>query len=92
MKEFKDLKQEWLQDPEVKKAYLEMKPEFEIAGTLIAARATAKLTQAEVAKRMGTTQSVVARLESGRTLPSLKTLYSYAKAVGAKPTIRLDRT
>ena len=91
MKEFKDLKQEWLQDPEVKKAYLEMKPEFEIAGTLIAARAKARLTQAEVAKGMGTTQSVVARLESGRTLPSIKTLYSYAKAVGAKPTIRLDQ-
>ncbi|MFO7746189.1 MAG: helix-turn-helix transcriptional regulator [Orrella sp.] len=58
---------------------------------MFATRAKAKLTQAELAKRMGTTQSVVARIESGRTLPSIKTLYSYAKAVGAKPTIRLDQ-
>lgn len=91
MKDFKDLKQEWLKDPKVKQAYLDMKPGFELARTLIAARARARLTQAEVAARMGTTQSVVARLESGRTLPSLKSLYNYAKAVGAKPAIKLDR-
>jgi DNA-binding XRE family transcriptional regulator len=91
MKDFKDLKREWLKDPKVKQAYLDMKPEFELARTLIAARARARLTQAEVAARMGTTQSVVARLESGRTLPSLKSLYNYAKAVGAKPAIKLDR-
>jgi DNA-binding XRE family transcriptional regulator len=89
MKDFKDLKREWLKDPKVKQAYLDMKPEFELARTLIAARARARLTQAEVAARMGTTQSVVARLESGRTLPSLKSLYNYAKAVGAKPVITL---
>lgn len=92
MKDFKELKQEWLKDPEFKQAYLELKPEFELASTLIAARAQAKLTQAEVAARMGTTQSVVARLESGRTLPSLKSLYNYAKAVGTKPAIKLVRT
>ena len=91
MKDFKDLKQQWLKDPEVNQAYLDMKPEFELASTLIAARARARLTQAEVAARMGTTQSVVARLESGRTLPSLKSLFNYANAVGAKPAIKLVR-
>lgn len=89
MKDFEELKQEWLKDPAFKQAYLDMQPEFELACTLIAARAQAKLTQAEVAARMGTTQSVVARLESGRTLPSIKSLYKYANAVGAKPTIKL---
>jgi hypothetical protein len=43
MKNFKDLKQEWLKDPEVNQAYLDMKPEFELASTLIAARARARL-------------------------------------------------
>jgi len=79
----------WLKDPEVRKTYKELEPEFEIAHTLIAARVKAGLTQAQVAKRMGTTQSVIARLESGRSLPSIKTLYRYAEATGTKPEIHL---
>lgn len=89
MKDFEELKQEWLKDPKFKRAYQDLQPEFELASMLIAARAQAKLTQAEVAARMGTTQSVVARLEGGRSLPSLKSLYKYASAVGAKPSIKL---
>ena len=92
MKNFKELKRECLKDPKFKRAYQDLQPEFELASMLIAARARAKLTQAEVAARMGTTQSVVARLEGGKSLPSLKSLYSYARAVGAKPSIKLVRT
>lgn len=83
------LKRKWMDDPEVRAAYEELNPEFEIARTLIKARTEAGLTQEEVAKRMGTTQSVIARLESGRMLPSLKTLYRYAQATNSKPEIRL---
>jgi DNA-binding XRE family transcriptional regulator len=54
----------------------------EIALELIKARLHSKMTQQEVASRMGTTQSVVARLESGRTTPSIKTLERYAQATG----------
>ena len=64
-----------------------MAPEFEIARALIAARARAGLTQAQVAARMGTTPSVVPRLESGR-LPSIRTLERYAKATGARPVFK----
>jgi transcriptional regulator with XRE-family HTH domain len=39
--------------------------------------------------RMGTTQSVVARLEAGQTLPSIKSLYRYAEATGTKAEIQL---
>ncbi|WP_018913037.1 helix-turn-helix transcriptional regulator [Thiomonas sp. FB-6] len=46
--------------------------------------------QAEVAQRMGTTQSVVARLESGRRPPSLRTVQRYAQAVGARAVVRLE--
>jgi DNA-binding XRE family transcriptional regulator len=83
------LKKKWLKDPKISKAFEDMEPEFEVAHALIAARVEAGLTQEEVAKRMGTTQSVVARLEGGRTLPSLKSLYRYAKATGTKPVIHL---
>jgi transcriptional regulator with XRE-family HTH domain len=76
-------------DPAIRNAYDALAPEFEIARALIEARTDAGLTQEEVAKRMGTTQSVVARLESGRILPSIKTLFRYAEATGTKPEIRL---
>jgi DNA-binding XRE family transcriptional regulator len=83
------LKKKWLKDPKVNKAFKDMEPEFAVAPALIAARVEAGLTQEEVAKRMGTTQSVVARLEGGRTLPSIKSLYRYAEATGTKPVIHL---
>jgi len=84
-----DLKKEWMKDPEFKKEYEALAPEFEIARALIGARAKAGLTQAEVAERMGTTQSVIARMEGGKTMPSIKTLFRYAKATGTKPEIHL---
>jgi len=83
------LKKKWMEDSEVSGAYKELEPEFEVAHALLAARVEAGLTQEEVAKRMGTTQSVIARLEGGRTLPSIKTLYRYAEATGTKPEIHL---
>ena len=89
MSKISNLKKKWMKNPEVSKAYKQLEPEFEIAHALIAARVEAGLTQDEVAKRMGTAQSVIARLEGGRTLPSIKTLYRYAKATGTKPEIHL---
>ncbi|MGL5115694.1 MAG: helix-turn-helix transcriptional regulator [Beijerinckiaceae bacterium] len=53
------------------------------------ARARSGLTQAEIARRMGTTQSAVARLETER-LPSLSTLKRYAEAVGARLVVKLE--
>ncbi|WP_081609030.1 MULTISPECIES: helix-turn-helix domain-containing protein [Rhodospirillales] len=67
----------------------EVVDEFEIAETLIRARQRAGLSQAEVAKRMGTTQSVVARLESGRSLPSSTSLARYAAATGSRLHVEL---
>ena len=64
--------------------------EFKMARELISARSRAGLTQGEVAERMGTTQSVVARLESGRCAPSMRTLQWYAQAVGARAVVHLE--
>ena len=83
------VKTELLKDRRVRKAYDALGPEFELVRELISARARANLTQRELADRMGTTQSVVARIESGRITPSFKTLARYARAAGMKPVIRL---
>jgi transcriptional regulator with XRE-family HTH domain len=83
-KKIKEMRDELLADDEFRQ-------EFSIAGQLIEARTKANLTQEQVARRMGTTQSVVARLESGHPLPSLRTLRRYATAVGSKVEVRLVR-
>ena len=87
---FERLKQEWMKDPAFKAEYDSLAPEFEIAAELIKARARAGLSQADVAKCLGTTQSVVARLESGQTLPSTKTLLRFAEATGSRMHVRLS--
>ncbi len=83
------LKARMLRDPEVRQAYEAMAAEFDVARELIAARARAGLTQAELARRMGTTQSAIARLEGGGRLPSMKTLLRYAEATGTRPVVKL---
>ncbi|MBL6854563.1 MAG: helix-turn-helix transcriptional regulator [Alphaproteobacteria bacterium] len=77
-----------MKDPVFKKAYDALEEEFALAEALIAARTRAKLTQAQIARRMGTSQSAVARLESGRS-PSLASLRKYAKATGSRIEIKL---
>jgi ribosome-binding protein aMBF1 (putative translation factor) len=72
----------WRQDPEYKRAYDALEDEFALVSEIIKARATAGLTQAQLAKRMNTTQGAIARLESGTTLPSTRTLRRFAKATG----------
>jgi ribosome-binding protein aMBF1 (putative translation factor) len=79
---FGTLKSEWMKDEELKEAYTSLEIEYEIALGLIKARKKSGLTQKEIASRMGTTQSVIARLESGKMLPSVKTLSRYAEATG----------
>ena len=86
-----ELKKQWMQDTETREAYEAHAYEFEIARSLIEARSDAGLTQAEVAKRMGTTQSAIARIEGGSQLPSMKSVIRYATAIGARPVLQLVR-
>lgn len=80
---------EKLKDPKFKAEYDKLEAEFALAHELIGARVKAKLTQEEVARRMGTSQSAVARMESGRRLPSTSSLQKYAKAVGRELKIAM---
>ena len=70
--------------PKVKAEYDVLAPKFEIAAELFRARLRAGLSQKELAVRMRTSQSAVARLESGDMLPSTKTLLRYAQATGTR--------
>jgi len=88
-KRLQTIKKKMLADREVRAAYDALADEFDLARELIAARVRAGLTQAEVAARMGTTQSVVARLESGARMPSVNTLLKFAKATRSRPIIKL---
>lgn len=75
---------ELMANPEFRVAYDALKDEFRLARQMIEARSRAGLTQKEVAERMHTTQSAVARLESGKGAASTKTLERYAEAIGAR--------
>ena len=91
MSNVRDLHERWQRDPEYRAAYDELGPEFELARALIEARSSAGLTQAELAERMQTTQSVIARLESGRARPSTRTLEKLAQCTGTRLRISFER-
>jgi len=90
MKPLKTIRSELLADDDARAAYDALASEFAIAHELIAARVRAGLSQSEVAERMGTTQSVVARLESGRRPPSMRTVQRFAQAVGGRAVLRIE--
>ncbi|MDX3773345.1 helix-turn-helix transcriptional regulator [Chromatiaceae bacterium AAb-1] len=83
MKSHAELKKELLQNPAVQQEYNSLADEFELISILIAARTRSGLTQKQLAEKMGTTQSVIARLESGKIAPSVTTLKRYAAATGS---------
>jgi ribosome-binding protein aMBF1 (putative translation factor) len=89
----REIAKSWLQDPELRAEYDALEDEFTLASALIEARGRAGMTQEQVAKAMGTTQAVVARLESGRLKPSTRTLERFAKATstGLRISFEPDR-
>jgi ribosome-binding protein aMBF1 (putative translation factor) len=95
MKTHDEMLREWRQDPEFVREYDSLEDEFALFDELLRARQEAGLTQAEVAERMATQPSVVARLEAGggrlRHSPSLATLQKYAEAVGCRLEIKMVR-
>lgn len=84
------LHEKWSEDPAYGKAYDELEEEFALAAAIAEARGRAGLTQEQVAQRMHTTQSNIARLEAGRTTPSTRTLERFAQAIGARLKISFE--
>ena len=89
MTKIADLKKRLMNNPGFREEYEKTDAEFSIIEALVRARTAAKLSQAELAKRIGTTQSAIARLEGGGVSPSLSTLRRYAEATGSKLEINL---
>ena len=89
MTKLDDLKNHLLEDPDFRREYARVDEEFALIEALIRARTTARLTQEELARRLGTTQSAIARLEGGRVSPSCATLRRYAEATGTRLAVGL---
>jgi transcriptional regulator with XRE-family HTH domain len=89
----KELESRALEREDVKAEYDSLEEEFAYLDEFLKARSSAGMSQAEVAEKMGTTQSAVARLESGRGKhsPSLSTLRKYAHALGYRIDLKLTK-
>ena len=85
-----DMHKKWMKDPKYRKAYDALEEEFRLPAALFDLRNRAGLTQGELARKMGTTQPVVARLESGRSRPSMRTLERLAKATESRLLISFE--
>jgi len=90
MKKARELHRAWLKEAAYRAAYEALDEEFDIAEALIAARAKAGLTQQQVAERMKTSQSFVARLEGGTVTPTWTSLRRYAAATGSRLKIAFE--
>lgn len=88
MTTYREHLEEQMKDPAFRKAWEETELSYQVARALIKIRLDLNLTQEELAKRAGVPQSVIARLESGRHLPSLRSLDKIAKKLGLQ--VRLD--
>ena len=85
-----DLHQDWMKDPKYRREYKALEEEFSLTAAMIEARSRAGMTQEQVARRMKTTQAVIARLEGKRSRPSTRTLQRYAEATGSRLRISFE--
>ncbi len=81
---FSKVKREMLRDAGVKRAYENLQPKYEIIRAVLDARINRGLTQTQLANRIGTTQSAIARFESGAGNPTLDFLMKVSEALGKR--------
>ena len=82
MSKWEDLEKELLADKATKKEFDRLAPRYRVISELITARIKHKMTQADIAEKVGTKQSSIARLESGNINPSLEFLQKVAQVMG----------
>jgi transcriptional regulator with XRE-family HTH domain len=90
MTKVKDLHRGWMKNPKYKAEYETLEKEFQLVRTLIEARTRAGLSQTQLARRMKTSQSYIARIESGQVKPSTAALERLAKATGSRLKITFE--
>lgn len=83
---------EQMKNPEFRKAWHALDTEFELLESFIKARETKGITQAALARKIGTKQPALSRLEGGRfTKATLETLKKIADALDMKLVVRLEK-
>ncbi len=91
MKSYKAFKKELLKNKKIKKAYDELEPEFKLVQMIIEKRIKQGLTQEELAKKIGTKQSAISRLEGGTYNPTVSFLKNVAEALDTELHISFSR-
>lgn len=89
MNNWKNFKKELLEDKEVDKEYEKLEPRYQLVSSLIKMRIKKGLSQKELAHRVGTKQSAIARVESGNANFSIDFLEKLTKAMDAKFEIQV---
>jgi len=87
---FDTIKDELMQDSEFREEYDKLRPRYEIIAQIIQTRKEQNMTQAELAKRVGTQKSNISRLESGNYNPSLDFLIKVARSLGKELSVRMN--
>ena len=87
-KYFKETLVEMLKDLKFKKEWDELEPQYQIIESLIEARNENNITQKELSRLTGITQSDISKIENGNANPSIKTLQKIAKALNKKLIIK----
>lgn len=90
MKTFREVKKRLLKNKAVNKAYEQLGFEFAMVEFIIEKRLQHGLTQAELARKIGTKQSAIARLESGTSNPTVGFLEKIAKALDGRLSISIS--
>lgn len=86
--DFDEFLKESLKNPKIKAEYDRLQPEFAVINAMIEARVKKGLTQKELASKIGTKQSVISRLESGKANPSVAFLKKFAQAINSNLQIK----
>ena len=89
MEEWNEVKKELFKNKGVYKEYKRLEPKYRLISQLISARTKRGLTQKELAEKIGTKQSAIARLESGDVNPSFDFLQKITSALGSKLIIQI---
>lgn len=87
MNNYKDFFNELMANPEVKKEYEALEPEFQLVRSLIRARQESGMTQKELAAKTGIQQANISRIENGNGNPSIATLCKLAEGMNKKLVI-----
>ena len=85
---YNEIKEKYLSDPNTKKAYDELEPEYQLICAMIESRREKNISQQELADITGIDRSDISKIENGNANPSLKTIKRVAEGLGKRVEIR----